>query len=108
VKVQLMLSVAALACGAAYAQDQATQDQAATESADSAVSSIFSQLDTNHDGKISSEEAQASSVVSRSFAKADSNGDGAIARDEFMAAFTSSRAPTTPPPAVPPSTTPPQ
>jgi Ca2+-binding EF-hand superfamily protein len=90
-----MLSVAALACGAAYAQDQAAP------STDDTVSSIFTQLDSNKDGKISSEEAQASSVVARSFAKADADGDGGITRDEFMSAFTAS-APTTPPPAVPP------
>ena len=91
-KLQLMLSVAALACGAAYAQDQAPPDDS--------TSSIFAQLDTNQDGRISSEEAQASSVVSRSFGKADANGDGAITRDEFMASFTT-RGPATPPPAVP-------
>jgi Ca2+-binding EF-hand superfamily protein len=93
-----MLSVAALAFGAAYAQDQAAP--AAPASTDDTVSSIFTQLDTNNDGKISSEEAQASSVVSRSFAKADADSDGGITRDEFMSAFTAS-APTTPPPAVP-------
>jgi Ca2+-binding EF-hand superfamily protein len=102
VKVQLVFTVAALACGAAYAQDQAPA--AAT---DDPVSSIFSQLDTNHDGMISSEEAQASSVVSRSFAKADANGDGQIARDEFMKAFTAQKpgaasSGESPPPATPP------
>jgi Ca2+-binding EF-hand superfamily protein len=95
-----MLSFAALACGAAYAQDQAAP-AAPTAATDDPVSSIFQQLDTNKDGKISSEEAQASSVVSRSFAKADADGDGGISHDEFMSAFTAS-APTTPPPAVPP------
>ena len=95
-KVQLMLTVAALASGAAFAQDQATTDQATADS----TSSIFAQLDTNKDGRISAEEAQASSVVARSFAKADANGDGAITQDEFMASFTT-RGATTPPPAVP-------
>jgi Ca2+-binding EF-hand superfamily protein len=90
-----MLSVAALACGAAYAQDQAAP------ATDDTVSSIFTQLDSNKDGKISAEEAQASSVVSRSFGKADADGDGAITRDEFMSAFTAGSS-TTPPPAVPP------
>ena len=99
-KFQLMLSVAALACVPAFAQDQ---PQAA---ADDPVSSIFSQLDTNKDGRISAEEAQASSVVSRSFQKADANGDGAITREEFMASFTTNAPGTTPPPAVPPTTPP--
>jgi hypothetical protein len=92
-----MLSVAALACGTAFAQDQATQ----APSADDSTSSIFQQLDTNQDGRLSSEEAQASPVVSRSFGKADANGDGAITREEFMASFTT-RAPGATPPAVPP------
>ena len=95
-KFQLMLTVAALACGAAFAQDQPTGPT------DESVSSIFTQLDTDKDGRISSAEAQASAVVSRSFAKADANGDGAITRDEFMSSFTT-RAPTEPPPAVPPA-----
>jgi Ca2+-binding EF-hand superfamily protein len=94
-----MLSVAALTCGAAFAQDQAAPEQ--TTAADDATSSIFQQLDTNHDGRISSEEAQASPVVARSFGKADANGDGALTRDEFMASFTT-RAPGATPPAVPP------
>jgi ABC-type transporter MlaC component len=100
VKLKLMLSVAALACGTAFAQDQAAQGQP-TAAADDPTSSIFQQLDTNQDGRISAEEAQASSVVARSFAKADANGDGAITRDEFMASFTT-RAPGATPPAVPP------
>jgi Ca2+-binding EF-hand superfamily protein len=103
VKVQLMLTVAALGCGAVFAQDQPPAGQ--TQATDDSTSSIFSQLDTNHDGRISAEEAQASSVVARSFAKADANGDGGITKEEFMSAFTT-RAPTTPPPAVPPSPNP--
>ena len=99
-KLKLMLSVAALACGTAFAQDQAAPDQT-TAAADDSTSSIFQQLDTNQDGRISAEEAQASPVVSRSFAKADANGDGAITREEFMASFTT-RAPGATPPAVPP------
>jgi len=98
VKVTLMFTVAALASGAAFAQDQAPA--ATTTAADSSVSSIFMQLDKDKDGKISQAEAQASSVVSGAFSKADADGDGAISRDEFMSSFTS-RAPTTPPPAVP-------
>jgi Ca2+-binding EF-hand superfamily protein len=97
-----MLSVVALASGAAFAQDQAAptaQDQATT---DDTISSIFTQLDTNKDGAISNEEAQASSVVTRSFAKADANGDGAISKDEFMSSFTAGSKNTPPPAQVPP------
>jgi Ca2+-binding EF-hand superfamily protein len=60
--------------------------------------SIFDSLDTNQDGRISQDEAQASPVVSRSFSKADANGDGAISRDEFTSSFTTRAPDTTPPP----------
>ena len=96
-KVTLMFTVAALASGVAFAQDQAP---AATTAADPTTSSIFMQLDKDKGGKISQAEAQASSVVSGSFSKADADGDGSINRDEFMSSFTA-RAPTAPPPAVP-------
>jgi len=100
----LLVTVTTLACGAAFAQDEPAQTQAADDS----VSSIFIQLDANKDGNISSEEAQASPVVARSFAKADANGDGAISREEFKASFTT-RAPGSAPPAesAPPPTVPP-
>ncbi len=91
-----MLAVATLACSAAFAQDQAPT--AATS--DPSTASIFSQLDTNKDGRISSEEAQASAVVTRAFAQADADHDGALNREEFMSSFTT-RAPATPPPALP-------
>ena len=100
-KLKLMLGVATLACGAAFAQEQTAET-----TADTSTASIFIQLDANKDGSLSSEEAQASPVVSRSFAKADANGDGSITRDEFMASFTT-RAPETAAPAVPPETAPP-
>jgi hypothetical protein len=94
-----MLGTVVLACGTAFAQNPPAADR--PQAADDATSSIFQQLDTNQDGRISSEEAQASAVVSRSFGKADTNGDGAITRDEFMTSFTT-RAPGATPPAVPP------
>ena len=95
-KVQLMLTVAALTSGVAFAQDEAP----AAPAGDPSTSSIFMQLDQNKDGRISAAEAQASSVVSSSFAKADANGDGALTRDEFMSSFTT-RSPNAPPPALP-------
>jgi hypothetical protein len=102
----LLVTVTTLACGAAFAQDEPAQTQAADDS----TSSIFTQLDANKDGSISNDEAQASPVVARSFAKADANGDGSISRDEFMSSFTT-RAPASaaPPPAesAPPPTVPP-
>jgi Ca2+-binding EF-hand superfamily protein len=103
-----MFTLAALACGAAFAQEQApaaappASSSAAPAQApsDASIASIFTQLDTDHDGRISQAEAGASSVVTRSFAQADADKDGAISRDEFMSSFTT-RAPATPPPALP-------
>jgi hypothetical protein len=96
VKLQLTLALAALTCGAAYAQDQAP----AAPAGDPSTASIFMQMDTDKEGKLNSEEAKASTVVSGGFSKADADGDGSISRDEFMTTFTT-RTPTAPPPAVP-------
>lgn len=45
----------------------------------------FSNLDTNHDGKISQEEAAANPSVAAQFDKADSNQDGSLEESEFSA-----------------------
>lgn len=95
-KYHLLFSAAALVCGAAFAQDQAAP------AASPSTQSVFDSLDTNKDGRISSEEAQAQPVVSRSFSKADANGDGAITSEEFSTAFTTRSPDATPPPPAPP------
>jgi hypothetical protein len=92
-----MFTVAALACGAAFAQDQSAPPGGPADASDS---SIFMQLDADKDGRISQSEAAASSVVTRGFSQADADHDGAINREEFMSSFTT-RAPATPPPALP-------
>ena len=51
------------------------------------VGAIFEQLDVNHDGKLTPQEAQAHPTVAANFAKADTNGDGVITKEEFLAAF---------------------
>lgn len=99
-KVTLMFTVAALASGAAFAQDQAPSATAAAPAGDSTTESIFRQLDQDKDSRISPTEAQVSSVVSSGFKQADKDSDGSISHDEFMSSFTA-RAPTTPPPALP-------
>ena len=43
----------------------------------------FSYMDTNHDGKISREEAAGFSGVARHFDQADTNHDGFLSREEF-------------------------
>lgn len=45
----------------------------------------FSKLDTNHDGKISKQEAAADPAVEAHFSQADANKDGSLERSEFAA-----------------------
>nr|WP_136249510.1 EF-hand domain-containing protein [Ningiella ruwaisensis] len=46
----------------------------------------FTSLDTNEDGVISKEEAQAHSTLASMFDDVDANGDGVITYDEFSTA----------------------
>ena len=45
----------------------------------------FSKLDTNHDGKISKQEAAANPAVEAQFSQADTNKDGSLEQSEFSA-----------------------
>lgn len=45
---------------------------------------LFKQLDTNHDGYISREEAKRSATVSAKFDQLDANHDGRISVDEYV------------------------
>lgn len=45
----------------------------------------FNQLDTNHDGYISQDEAKADSQLSQDWSRADSNNNGKIEESEFSA-----------------------
>jgi Ca2+-binding EF-hand superfamily protein len=58
----------------------------APPSADASAPSFF-ELDRNHDGRITSEEAQANPAVAQRFAAADLDGDGTIEPGEFQNAF---------------------
>jgi Ca2+-binding EF-hand superfamily protein len=104
VKSHLLFTAAALACAAAFAQAPAEPPQ---NQAEPSTSAIFDGLDSNKDGRISSDEAQAHPVVSQSFGTADKNGDGAITLEEFNSSFTT-RTPAAPPPSVPPAQSPQQ
>jgi Ca2+-binding EF-hand superfamily protein len=77
----LVLAAATFLTAAAFAQDAPTKS-------DEAQSSAFQQLDKDHNGTISTEEAQAAPVVARSFSGADKNHDGSLSRDEFDGSFT--------------------
>jgi hypothetical protein len=62
-----------------------TAPPAQTQSVD--VGAIFDKLDTNHDGKLTPDEAAVHPTVAAHFKDADANGDGVITKEEFMAAF---------------------
>jgi Ca2+-binding EF-hand superfamily protein len=70
------------------------------------VSAVFDSLDSDHDGFVTAQDAQAAPVVAQSFASADKNGDGKLSKEEFTSAFTM-RQPAQPPTSLPPETSPP-
>ena len=98
-KLPITPLVAALLSSAAFAQhepqhsppnpDAAKQQQPATppQGAPVDVGAIFDKLDTNHDGKLTREEAQAHPTVAAHFDDADTNHDGVVTKEEFMVAF---------------------
>jgi hypothetical protein len=98
-KLSIALVAASLLASTAFAQQQEPQRPAATPDAAVErpapppagppvdVGGIFDKLDTNHDGKLSRDEAQAHPTVQANFGNADANGDGVITKEEFMAAF---------------------
>ena len=98
----MLLTVATLLTGTALAQAQQeappgatpggapastaqTPPPAQTQSVD--VGAIFDKLDTNHDGKLTPDEAAVHPTVAAHFKDADADGDGVITKEEFMTAF---------------------
>jgi hypothetical protein len=96
-KLPIAFLVTALLCSPAFAQqgpqhspatpDAAAQRPATPPPAPPDVSAIFDKLDTDHDGKLTREEAQAHPTVLAHFDDADANHDGVVTKEEFMAAF---------------------
>ena len=97
-KLSIALAAASLLASTAFAQQDpqrpaATPDAAVERPAPPPagppvdVGAVFDKLDTNHDGKLTRDEAQAHPTVSANFASADANGDGVITKEEFLAAF---------------------
>jgi hypothetical protein len=96
-KLPIALLVTTLLCSAAFAQqgpqhsaatpDAAVQRPATPPQAPPDVGAIFDKLDTDHDGKLTREEAQAHPTVLAHFDDADANHDGVVTKEEFMAAF---------------------
>jgi EF hand len=97
-KLPTAILVAALLSSAAFAQQDpqhspATPDAAAQRPATPSpdhpvdVGAIFDKLDTNHDGNLTREEAQAHPTVAAHFDEADANHDGVVTKEEFMVAF---------------------
>ena len=71
---------------AATSRSSMDNSMATTNNSSATAQTKFSQLDTNNDGKISKQEAQASKTLSREFAKLDSNKDNQLSLTEFMSA----------------------
>jgi hypothetical protein len=94
-KTYIAFLAAALVSTVAFAQQEPKDPPASTHaattpppaSASPGLSDIFDQLDTNHDGKLSQEEAQAAPTVSTNFAAADRDHDGTVSKEEFLSAF---------------------
>jgi outer membrane murein-binding lipoprotein Lpp len=83
------LSAALLACVLFAGPVAAAQsDKAATPSPDAA----FQQLDTNHDNRISKEEARRMEGLQEAYGSADANRDGALDQKEFRALLDSAPA----------------
>lgn len=64
----------------------ATTSTARNDSSSATAQTKFDQLDTNHDGSISKEEAQASNSLKAEFSRLDSNKDNKLSMTEFMSA----------------------
>jgi hypothetical protein len=80
--VGLATLTAASAAVAAPTTDAATgTDTSASVAPD--VKKGFDELDTNSDGKISRQEAEADTVLSKNFARFDRNKDGMVSLTEF-------------------------
>jgi hypothetical protein len=94
-KTYIAFMAAALISTVAFAQQEPKNPQATTNAATSpppasvspSLSEIFDKLDTNHDGKLSQEEAQAAPTVATNFAAVDRDHDGTVSKAEFLAAF---------------------
>jgi hypothetical protein len=94
-KMHIAFTAAALVSTAAFAQQEPQNPPATPNSItrpppstpSPAMAEIFDKLDTNHDGKLSKEEAQAEPTVAMNFEAADADHDGVITKEEFFAAF---------------------
>lgn len=79
--------IAALTIGTApLARAQGTAPAAPAaqgSSTDAGSAAAFARADTNRDGKLSREEAQALPAVAQRFEKADADADGQLSRAEF-------------------------
>ena len=87
-------ALALFALGSAHAQNPQTPAPAAAEIpapapryAASDLERAFNFMDSNHDGKVSREEAAGFRGVAKHFDQADTNRDGFLSRDEFDTAM---------------------
>jgi len=84
----LLLAAVPLAALAAEPYQSPTQSANDTMAADppgagKAEAPLFKQLDVNHDGYVTKDEAQRSADITARFSQLDANHDGKISVDEF-------------------------
>ena len=87
-KTTLLLIALIALSPAAFAQDTPVSPTSTSDPApryDGGARERFIQADTNHDGMLSREEAQAMPFVARHFDALDTNHDGYITREEMRA-----------------------
>ena len=72
VKSVLVASAMALACGGAFAADDAKQNKG------------FNEMDKNADGKLTRTEAKGNKDLTARWKEADSNNDGVVTRAEYL------------------------
>lgn len=88
--VSSVLAGTLLLASTVFAQDTAPEANNASPTRHAHVN--FEQADSNHDGKLSREEAAAMPFVARHFDQIDSNHDGYVTHDELRQAWRARRA----------------
>ena len=77
---------------------QAGQSSSANMQSDTTLTGdSFGTLDTDHDGRLSSDEAGASASLNGRFKSLDTNGDGYVSQSEYSTGLRATRTPTTTP-----------
>ena len=90
-RIIAMAVAGAFATSFAYAEGSKAKSTSAGSSAPSSSTALFKDLDKNHDGSLSKEEAKGAPWA-KDFAKLDKNHDGKLSQQEYAAVQSSSGA----------------